>query len=130
MTESSASAVMRLPKRPKDPHLQVRSQKRIRVTPDPGHISSPDDALANLRHESRVDTIGRPSNDADVFLEEYQDVDMSDASFEIVPFPDPSPMDTGDEIVAEGHGNIQEICYGAVRHFVSPEAAGSIETSK
>ncbi|RTE70723.1 hypothetical protein BHE90_014873 [Fusarium euwallaceae] len=107
---------MRLPKRLKDSHPQVRSQKRIRVTPDRGHISSPDDALANLQHNSQVDTISRPSNDTDAFLEEYQDVDMSDGSFEIIPFSDPSPMDIGGEIVAEGDGNIREICYGALCH--------------
>src|SRR5260370_31720314 len=82
-------------------------QKRIRVAPDRGHIPSPHHALANLQ----------PSSDTEALLGEYQDVDMSDDSFQAPPFTDPSPMDI-DEIV---EANRQEICYGTVRHSIDPE---------
>ncbi|RYP05096.1 hypothetical protein DL765_009941 [Monosporascus sp. GIB2] len=67
-----------------------------------------------------MDIISRPSSDTESFLGEYQDVDMSDDSFQAPPFADPSPMDM-DEIV---EANSQEICYGALC-----EAHGSLSGS-
>ncbi|KAF2190710.1 hypothetical protein K469DRAFT_697943 [Zopfia rhizophila CBS 207.26] len=87
------------------------SQKRIRVTPDQGHIPSPHHALAYVQTRPPVDVVSRPSSDTEAFWEEYQDADMSDDSFQAA---DPSPMDIGDEIVEGGEVNIQEICYGAL----------------
>ena len=107
------SHVIRLPKRPQYFNLPACSPKRIRVDPDRGHIPSPHHALASL--EPRP-PISRPSSDTEAFLGESQDVDMSDDSLQAPAFAEPSPMDMEDEIVG-GEANIQEICYGAVRHL-------------
>ena len=117
MAESSQSADMRLPKRLPDFNPPACSQKRIRVTLDRG--LPPYDALANLQPRPQVDIISRPSSDTEAILGEYQDVCMIDDSFQALPFADPSPMDIGVEIVEGGEANIQEICYGAVRHLIN-----------
>jgi hypothetical protein len=121
MAESSPSADMRLPKRLPDFNPPAFSQKRIRVTLDRGHIPSPYDALANLQPRPQVNIISRPSSDTEAILGEYQDVCMSDDSFQALPFADPNPTDIGVEIVEGGKANIQEICYGAVRHLINHE---------
>jgi hypothetical protein len=121
MAKSFTSADMRLPKRLPDFNPPACSQKRIRVTLDQRHFPSPHDALANLQSRPQADIISRPSSDTEAILGEYQDVDMSDSSFHAIPFADPSPMDRGVEIVEGGEANIQEICYGAVRHLINHE---------
>jgi hypothetical protein len=116
---------MRLPKRPQDFNPPACSQKRICVTSDRGHIPNPYHALASLQPGPPMDILSTPSSVTETFLEESQDVDMSDDSLQALPFVDPSPMDMGDEIV-RGGDNIQEICYGAVRHLISPETLTSL----
>ncbi|RYP43712.1 hypothetical protein DL768_009759 [Monosporascus sp. mg162] len=111
---------MRLSKRLPDFNPPACPQKRIRVTPDQGHIASPHNSLANPQPKSQVDVISRPSSDTEEFLGEHQDVDMSDDSIQAPPFADPSLMDI-DEIVEASR---QEICYGALC-----EAYGSLSDS-
>ena len=91
------------------------------MTLDQRRIPSPHDALANLQPRPQADFISRPSGDTETILGEYQDVDMSDDSFHVLPFVDPNQMDRGVEISDGGEANIQEICYGAVRHLINHE---------
>jgi hypothetical protein len=90
------------------------------VTLDQAHISSPYDALAYLQPRPQVD-ISRPSSDTEAILGKCQDVSISDDSFQALLFADPSPMDTEVETSEGGETNIQEICYGAVRHLINQE---------
>lgn len=101
MAESSPSADMRQTKRQPGFNPPESSQKRIRVTLERGYIPS--------------------AHETEAIFGEYQGIDISDDSFEALPFADPSPMDIGVEIVEGGEAKIQEICYGAVRHFTSLE---------
>ncbi|KAI0536612.1 SNF2 family N-terminal domain-containing protein [Xylaria digitata] len=101
---------MRLSKRLPDSNPPACPQKRIRVTPDRGHIPSPHNASANLQPRPQADIISRPSSDTEAVLGEYQDIDMSDNSFQAPPFTDPSPMDIDGAVEA----NSQEICYGTL----------------
>ena len=113
---SSLSADMRS-KRPQDFNPPACSQKRIRVTPDRGHIPSPHDNLENVQPRLHEDAISWPSSETEALLGGSQDVNMS---FQALPFADHSPMDMG-EIVGRG-ASIQEICYGAVSQLIRPEA--------
>lgn len=87
------SADMQLPKRSQDLDPLARSQKRI-----------------------RLDAMYRLSSDTEATLGEDQDVCTSDDSVRDLPFADPGEMDMDDEIIEGGDDNIQETCYGAVRH--------------
>jgi hypothetical protein len=56
---------------------------------------------------------------APAFLGESQGVDISDDSLQALPFADHSPIDIEGEITG-GAADVQEICYGAVRHLIKP----------